>query len=224
MNPKKALRSASALALKVPLCSALLLISTLADAHRRAPDFRRAWVCSSASDTGSIITSIMREFDREGKQLSTSVQWFLNGFDGDRLSVSAVLAAEGRRDPPLRRGEILATWSGFPQWDERRPWTAVLHRSGEAPAPIVGKPAFEYSGGLLGMLIPWRRVRALSAETGKARLSLVDREGRIIRSAEIDLRKIEEALARTRSGLTESRRKAADFEQQCHAITEWLTF
>lgn len=82
---------------------ALLLIPSSAQAQRQAPDFRRAWTCGATNEADGIVTSVLRELDREGKQLSVGVQWFVDGLDGDRLSLSAVLAGEGLRDPPPRQ-------------------------------------------------------------------------------------------------------------------------
>jgi hypothetical protein len=207
----------------LPLIPALILLPALLEAQGK-PDFRRAWACGARSAERGVITDVVRELDARGKQLSVGVQWFVSGFDGNRLGVSAVLTRDGPGEPPLQRGSLVVTWNGFPQWDERRPWIAVLHRTSEAPNPSDGKLAFHYSGGQLGMSVPWRRVAALAAVAGTARLSLVDRTGRVIRSAEIELRQIEAAVARTRVGLAESRRKAAAFDERCETITEWLTF
>ena len=210
--------------MRLPIAALVLanLLAGCATAPSRSVDLRPAWTCAVRSSDDHIDLTVIRTLDAEGRQLDAETQWSIGGFDGGRLSLMGAQRIKGAGDPPLRPREILVSWSGFPDRLLRIRLLVVLHAAGDPPNVLDGVMMIPYVNGLIGAVFSWQRVRALSDGPSLAQLSLIDPRGHAIRTAPLDLIRLDSIPARSLAALDAGRKKAARFDKSCEPVTEWM--
>jgi hypothetical protein len=175
----------------------------------------RAWACPARTSADGVDVSVVRTIDADGQQRKVSAQWSAAGLDRGRLTLSAVQTVTGAGDPPIRPRELLVSWSGFPRAPRATRQLIVLHRASEPPNPLDGTAMIPYINGLIGAVVSWQRVAALARGSPAAQISLIDPNGRTIRSAPVDLGFFTTLRQRLLQAVEESRRKAVTFRKSC---------
>lgn len=203
--------------------AALVLANLLAGcttAPSRGVDRRPAWTCTVRTSDNDIDLTAMRTLDAGGRQLDAETQWSIRGFDGGRLSLMGTQRIKGAGDPPSGPREILVSWSGFPDRLVRTRLLVVLHAAEDPPNVLDGVVMIPYVNGLIGAVFSWQRVRALSDGPSLAQLSVIDPRGHAIRTAPLDLTRLELIPAHALAALDATRAKAARFDKSCEPVTE----
>ena len=199
-----------------------VLLPGCATPQSRPLDFRPAWACSSRTDHNGLDLTVVRTLDAQGEQIDAEVQWSIAGFDGGRLSLMATQQIKGAGDTPPQPREVLISWSGFSDRLRRDRLLIMLHPSDEPPNALDGVAMIPYVNGLIGAVLSWQGVRALTRNSPSAQLTLLDPRGHAIRSASVDLTRLTTIADQTRAALDETRVKAANFRKRCEPVTEWM--
>jgi hypothetical protein len=199
--------------------SLTMLVPGSATAMRSPGEAGPTWACASRTSADGVDVSVVRTIDADGQQRKVSLQWSATGLDRGRLILSAMQTIPGAGDPPVRPKELLVSWSGFPAAKRETRMLIVLHHSGEPPNPLDGTAVIPYMDGLIGTVISWQRVRALVAVSRNAQISLIEPEGRMVRTASLDLGFLRKLRGRIGQAVEDSRAKAASFRKSCEPVT-----
>ena len=206
--------------MKASLLAPALLILLSGCATAALPRAEPGWTCASGSSGDGIDVRAIRTLDGFGRQRDVGVQWTVGGFDRGRLVLSAIQKSPGAGDPRTAPKELLISWSGFPGRTLKQRLLIVLHPAGDVPNPLDGTAMIPYMDGLVGAVISWQRIKALARGSPAAQISLIEPDGRVLRSAPVDLRRLAGLRQRVRLALDDSRAKAATFRKSCEPVAE----
>lgn len=203
----------------------LVLAALAAHAAAAPPDFRETWVCGSRSEFDGNMAHVMRTLDKDGAQLSATLQWSVDPPRMFAATLSGMADRKGAGDPPVRSESVLVSWMGrVAEGADASSPMIVLHREGETPRRADGRPQIPRTDGSFSAEVPWSRLLLLSRQADRAKVSLVNARGEVILSSDVELRQVRRALASVEEAVRETRWQMAAPEERCEPVTEHLKF